>query len=294
MTNEKKSILLTLSAVFFWSTVATAFKLTLKGLSFVHLLFWASLTSTLILFIIAVNEKQNLSEALFAKNQLAHNILLGFINPFLYYMVLFKAYELLPAQEAQPLNYTWPIMISIFAVLFLKEKVSLKIILGLIVSFAGVIVLATHGNIFALHFDNLFGTSLALGSSVIWATFWTLKLKDRRPASVKLLSAFFYGTIITLIYILIFDKFSIPKTKYLLGAVYVGLFEMGITFFLWMKGISLSSNQSKTSTLAYLSPFVSLLFIAFILGEKILLSSIIGLVLIISGILVQHLTRTKQ
>jgi len=204
---------------------------------------------------------------------------------------LFKAYELLPAQEAQPLNYTWPIMISIFSVLFLKEKISLKIILGLVVSFTGVIVLATHGNIFTFKFNNLYGISLALGSSVIWASFWILKLKDKRSISVKLLSAFFYGTIFTLIYILFFEKFSIPQTKYLLGAVYVGFFEMGITFFLWMKGISLSNNQSKTSTLAYLSPFISLLFIAIILGEKILFSSIIGLILIISGIIVQHVKK---
>jgi len=206
-------------------------------------------------------------------------------------LILFKAYELLPAQEAQPLNYTWPIMISIFSVLFLKEKISLKIILGLVVSFTGVIVLATHGNIFTFKFNNLYGISLALGSSVIWASFWILKLKDKRSISVKLLSAFFYGTIFTLIYILFFEKFSIPQTKYLLGAVYVGFFEMGITFFLWMKGISLSNNQSKTSTLAYLSPFISLLFIAIILGEKILFSSIIGLILIISGIIVQHVKK---
>jgi drug/metabolite transporter (DMT)-like permease len=206
-------------------------------------------------------------------------------------VILFKAYELLPAQEAQPLNYTWPIMISIFSVLFLKEKISLKIILGLVVSFTGVIVLATHGNIFTFKFNNLYGISLALGSSVIWASFWILKLKDKRSISVKLLSAFFYGTIFTLIYILFFEKFSIPQTKYLLGAVYVGFFEMGITFFLWMKGISLSNNQSKTSTLAYLSPFISLLFIAIILGEKILFSSIIGLILIISGIIVQHVKK---
>ncbi len=293
MTNEKKSILFTLSAVFFWSTVATAFKLTLNGISFVQLLFWASLTSTIVFFIISVKENQKIFEILFSKKYLTRNILLGFINPFLYYMVLFKSYELLPAQEAQPLNYTWPIMISIFAVLFLKEKISLKIIIGLFISFSGVIVLATHGNIFAFKFDNLWGTLLALGSSVIWATFWTLKLKDKRPASVKLFSAFFFGTLFTLIYILFFDKFVIPQTKYLIGAIYVGLFEMGITFFLWMKGISLSTNQSKTSTLAYLSPFVSLLFIAFILGEKILPSSIVGLTLIISGILFQHLKTSE-
>ena len=34
----------------------------------------------------------------------------GFLNPFLYYIILFKAYSLLPAQEALSLNYTWPLV----------------------------------------------------------------------------------------------------------------------------------------------------------------------------------------
>ena len=289
MNRDTKSLIYALSAVFLWSTVATAFKLTLEGLSFMQLLFWAALTSTIVLYLIAVKEKHNLKDLVFSKRYLPKNILMGFINPFLYYMVLFKAYSLLPAQEAQPLNYTWPIVISIFGVLFLGQKLSVKILTGLLISFLGVVVLATHGEIFGFKFHSLYGTTLAVGSSVIWATFWTLKMKDKRPVSAKLFSSFFFGTIFSFIYILSVEHFYIPETKYLLGAIYIGLFEMGITFFLWLKGIGLSRDKSKTSTLAYLSPFISLIFIAFILGEKILPSSIAGLVFIVGGILIQHL-----
>ena len=35
------------------------------------------------------------------------SLLPGLLNPCLYYLVLFKAYELLPAQQAQALNYSW-------------------------------------------------------------------------------------------------------------------------------------------------------------------------------------------
>ncbi len=294
MKRETESLIYALSAVFLWSTVATAFKLTLKGLTFMQLLFWAALTSTIVLYLIAVKEKRNIRESVFSKRYLPRNILFGFLNPFLYYMVLFKAYSLLPAQEAQPLNYTWPIVISIFGVIFLGQKLSLKIIIGLLTSFLGVVVLATHGDIQGIKFHSIYGTILAVGSSLIWAAFWTLKLKDKRPVSAKLFSSFFFGTIFAFIYILIFDRCHIPETKYLLGAVYIGLFEMGITFFLWLKGIGLSNNKSKTSTLAYLSPFISLIFIAFILGEKILLSSIAGLVLIVGGIVIQHIEPKKK
>ncbi len=289
MKRETKSLLLALTAVFLWSTVATAFKLTLQGLSFVKLLFWASVTSTIALLVIALKEKQNLAELTFSKKYIPKNILLGFINPFLYYMVLFKAYSLLPAQEAQPLNYTWPIVISIFGVLFLNQKLSIKIMLGLLVSFSGVVVLATQGDLFGLKFHSLYGSFLAVGSSFIWATFWTLKMKDKRPVSAKLFSSFFFGSLFALLYILLFDKFDFPEVKYLLGAIYIGLFEMGITFFLWLKAITLTEKKSEISTLAYLSPFISFIFIATILGEKILFSSFIGLILIVSGILIQHI-----
>jgi drug/metabolite transporter (DMT)-like permease len=96
------------------------------------------------------------------------------------------------------------------------------------------------------------------------------------------------------LYLLLFDSFDIKGPVYLLGTVYIGLFEMGITFFLWMKGLQLSKNKAKTSALAYFSPFLSLVFISLILRETILPSSVIGLVFIIGGILYQHLGSGKK
>ena len=60
---------------------------------------------------------------------------LGLINPFLYYLVLFKAYDLLPAQEAQAINYTWALMLAFLSVIFLKQKLTLKDILAGIICF---------------------------------------------------------------------------------------------------------------------------------------------------------------
>jgi drug/metabolite transporter (DMT)-like permease len=155
------------------------------------------------------------------------------------------------------------------------------------------VIIATRGDLFGLSFHNLFGVILAVGSSLIWAAFWTMSLIDKRKNSIKLFAAFLYGTIFTFIFVLVFESFHITSIEYLFGAIYIGLFEMGITFFLWMKGLQLSINKAKTSTLAYLSPFISLIFIALILGETILLSSILGLVFIVGGILYQQLENVK-
>ena len=156
-------------------------------------------------------------------------------------------------------------------------------------AFVGVIIIGTRGNLLALKFNNLFGVILAVGSSFIWAAYWILNLKDKRSDLSKLFSAFFYGTILISIYVLSTDSIKLTNYEYIFGAAYIGLFEMSITFFLWLKGITLSENKAKTATLVYLSPFISMIFIALILEETILLSSLVGLILIVSGIIIQHI-----
>jgi len=289
MEQQKKSFLFTLSAVLLWSTAATAFKLTLNGMNHIQLLFYASVVSAAALFIILSFINPQEIKISFNREHLKNNLLLGLLNPFLYYLVLFKAYSLIPAQEAMPLNYTWPIAITIFSSIFLKQKLNFKTILGLLIAFFGAFVIATRGDLLSFKFQNLLGISLALGSSILWASFWTLNLIDKRTESAKLFSSFFSGSIIIFIFVLLFDSFKLKDYVYLFGSSYIGLFEMGITFFLWMKGLQLSNNKAKTSTLAYLAPFLSMIFIAVVLKEKLLISSLIGLILIISGILLQHL-----
>lgn len=294
MKDQSKSLVYALLAVLFWSTVATAFKLTLQGLSTAQLLFYSSLTSLAVLYIFARTNSQNELTKIFSKEHLKKNLLLGLINPFIYYLILFKAYSILPAQEAQPINLTWPLIISVLSVIFLNQKISGKTIIGLLISFSGVIVVATRGNVFSFHFHNLYGALLALSSSFIWAAFWILNLLDKREESIKLFGAFLFGTIYTGTYIFFFDSFIPSSPKFILGAVYVGLFEMGITFFLWLKALALSDNKAKTSTVVYLFPVISLFFIAFILKEKLFTSSIVGLTMIIGGILFQQMEGLRK
>lgn len=286
--NDKKSLFYALGAVALWSTVATAFKLSLRGLTFAQLLFFASATSTLLFLTIIKSKKQQIKNQIFNFKFLSRNALMGLLNPFLYYLILFKAYSLLPAQEAQAVNFTWPIAIAILSAVVFKQKMKANTVVGMLIAFFGVAVIITKGNFSDIRFSNFFGDMLALSSAFVWAAFWIVNLKDKRETTVKLFGAFFFGTIYTAIYVGIFDSFYIAEKIYIFGAIYAGLFEMGITFFLWLKALELSSNKAKTSTLAYLSPFVSFMIIAIVLKEKILLSSIIGLVLIIGGILFQY------
>ncbi|SDX84159.1 Uncharacterized membrane protein [Lutibacter oricola] len=280
-------------AVLVWSTVASAFKISLKYLNFLQLLLISTFVSTAILLVllIAQNKLKNLKK--YTLKDFIHSALLGFLNPFLYYILLFKAYSLLPAQEAQPLNYTWPIMLTLLSIPILKQKVSIKSIISIVISFIGVLIISTQGNLLNISFTNLNGALLAISTAVIWAFFWIYNTKDKRDEITKLFLNFAFGFIYIFIATIIFSKIETPDLNGLLGASYIGLFEMGITFVIWSKALQLSTSTAKVSKFIYLVPFLSLVIVYFILGEKILISTIVGLVFIVVGIVLEQINKSK-
>jgi EamA-like transporter family. len=287
MGKQRQAYTYAITAVLLWSTVASAFKISLRYVDFLQLLFFASIVSIVVLFLILlIQNKLGLFKE-YSKKDYCRSALLGFLNPFLYYVVLFKAYSLLPAQEAQPLNYTWPVMLVLLSVPLLKHRIKFKNILAIIISFFGVVIIGTRGDLTSLNFPNPVGVLLAVGSSVIWALFWIYNMKDERDEVSKLFLNFVFGFIFIAIANLLFSKIIIPQVKGLLGAAYVGLFEMGITFVFWLKALKLSKTTAGVSNLVFLAPFISLIFIYFIVGEKILFSTVVGLIFIVSGILIQ-------
>ncbi|MFT5988551.1 MAG: drug/metabolite transporter (DMT)-like permease, partial [Pseudomonadales bacterium] len=84
------------------------------------------------------------------------------------------------------------------------------------------------------------------------------------------------------------DSLHFSLTGSLLAAGYVGVFEMGIAFVLWSYAMKKAENTAKVSNLIFISPFLSLVFIWFILGERILPSTYVGLVLIMAGLWLQQ------
>jgi drug/metabolite transporter (DMT)-like permease len=105
---------------------------------------------------------------------------------------------------------------------------------------------------------------------------------------VGLFQNFLFGLFFVLVYCLLFHRLRLPSLPGLLGAVYVGFFEMGITYVLWLWALRLSENTAKVGNLIFLSPFLSLVFIHFLVGETIYLSTYAGLVLIMAGLVIQR------
>ena len=248
----------------------------------------ASMCSVTLLFSILVfQNKLKLLKEITLK-QFLNSAILGLLNPFAYYLILFKAYELLEAQIAGTLNYFWPVVLVLLSIPLLKQKISYKSILALFISLFGIIIISTKGNILSMKFDSLFGVLLALGSALFWALYWIINMKDKRDDISKLFLNFCFGFTYVLIAVMLWGGIQLPKTEGIIGSVYIGIFEMGITYVLWLKALSLSINTAKVSNLVYLSPFIALLIIHLSIGETILFSTFIGLFFIVSGIIIQR------
>jgi len=276
-------------AILFWSTVPTAFKLGLAELPILPMLTIASVTSAIVLFLILLKDGKISLLKDSGPKELLNSALLGFINPFLYYIILLRAYQLLPAQVAQPLNMIWPIILVFLSVPILKQKIAKKSFLALFISFGGVYLISSQGSPFSPGNADLSGILLATGSSVFWAFYFILNVKDKRDEAVKIFLNFLSGSIYLVAALVITGSW--PENisfKGVAGSVYIGIFEMGITFYFWLKALQLSPTTDKVSNLVYLAPFLSLVFVHFILHEPVYYTTPAGLLLIISGILIQN------
>jgi drug/metabolite transporter (DMT)-like permease len=295
MDKTRQSYIYAVLAIFFWSTVPTAFKISLSELDILPMLTIASLTSALIFSIVVVARNKTALIRKITWKELLNSALLGFINPFLYYLILLKAYQLLPAQVAQPLNMIWPIILVFLSVLILKQKIRKRSFIALFISFAGVYLISSQGSPFGKIHSDLTGICLATGSSVFWALYFILNVRDKRDEAVKLLLNFLFGSVYLVIAMTITGSWQVePGLKGVAASVYIGIFEMGITFLFWLKALKMASSTDKVSNLVYLAPFISLIFVHFILHEHVYYTTPAGLLLIISGIIIQNLKPVRR
>jgi drug/metabolite transporter (DMT)-like permease len=276
-------------AIFFWSTVPTAFKISIAEAGILPMLTIASITSAIALGIIVVATGKTRELKKSTTSDLFRSAFLGMINPFIYYLILLKAYSLLPAQVAQPLNMIWPIILVFLSVPILKQKIPSKSYLALFISFAGVYIIASQGNLFGSGKSDIRGIFLATGSSVFWAFYFIMNVKDRRDEGIKLFLNFVAGSVYLVITVMVTGIWpAIISLKGILASVYVGLFEMGITFFFWLRALQTAPSTDRISNLVYLAPFMSLIFVHLILKEPVYYTTPAGLLLIIAGILIQN------
>lgn len=285
MKENNKAIVLAIAAVLSWSTVATAFKIALTYLTHFEMLLVASITSLLIFAVVLTVQRKWKAVKALPGRIWGYFALLGLLNPVAYYLVLFKSYDLLPAQIAQPINYIWPVLLVVLLALFTGQRIPGKKYIGMLVSLGGLIIISAGGNQIAGTILPPVGIALGVMSALLWASYWMVnnRNKEKTDATIACFMSFLFGSIYLGIGALIVgvDLNTLPG---ILSGMYVGAFEMGIPFICFGLAIRKTTNPALVNQLCYLSPFLSLFFVSTILGEPIVPTTYIGLILIVAGI----------
>lgn len=282
-----------LATIFLWSTMATAFSLALDFLLPSQLLLIATLTSFLFLLGVVIIRQQLKTLWFCLKQTWKTSLLFGTINPFIYYLVLLTAYDLLPAQEAQAINYTWAIVLSLFTVPIMKQKLTAQDLVAVVVCYCGVLFIATQGDPLSLTFSNLEGVLMALLSTLIWPLYWLFSAKDTRPALIGLTINFMFSVPMILFYCFATNALSSWPKNGVFAGIYIGLFEMGLSFILWNQALKLADKASKIANLIFLSPLLSLIWLSQFTDEPIQWFTLVGLACILIGLSIQNFYRTR-
>ena len=269
--------------------MATAFKWSLNYTTPLQLIALASVVSWLF-FLVALGitgELKILKST--PSEEIARSLLFGLLNPGIYYLVLFEAYDRLPAQDAMAINYTWGLTLPLISALFTRQWPSGRALALALFSYLGILIIATDGQLMALEFEYPMGVGLALLSTVLWGLAWSLNSLQKLEAVPALFLNFTAAIPVLWIFMWLDGSMASFAWQSLTAGVYVGLFEMGIAFLLWLHALRMTQNTLQLSSLIFLAPVISLVLITTVLGEAISIATLIGLGLILVGLAAQQM-----
>ncbi|MDB0021869.1 DMT family transporter, partial [Candidatus Pseudothioglobus singularis] len=149
------------------------------------------------------------------------------------------------------------------------------------------------GEFFSLSFNSPEGVFYMLFSTVIWSLFWLFNTKNKNDPLVSIFLIFLFSTPFILLVVYFTNSFAIPSIEGLMGSMYIGLFEMGVSVVLWQSALKISTTVSRVASLVFITPFMSLVVLYIVLGEKILASTFFGLILICAGLILQKYFTNK-
>lgn len=282
----KKEYLFASTTIFFWGSSAAINALLLKSLSTMTVLFYTSVIAVIFLAVYnAVTGRMTLLKNISGRDFLTM-CGVGFLGTFMYNGLLYFGMTLMKAQQAFIINYLWPIMVVVFSCVILKQKMTPRKGISLLLSFFGVAVVATEGNLLGLGGVNLVGTGACILAAVCYGLYSVLTIKVTHDKFVAMMIYYGVCAVISTVVLAAGEGFSPLDAGQWPGILWDGVLVYGVAYTTWALALDLG-DTAKLSNLAYLTPFVSLVWIYFLIGEPIQWSSYAGLGLIILGVALQ-------
>ena len=281
----KKAYICAAISIFLWSTFATSSKLLLGAFGNYQVLCISSLIAALALLCAVIVTGKFKFMKKYRLKDYAIMALIGLPGTFFYYVFYYAGADRLPASQAFTVNYMWPIMSIVFACIILKERLTPRKCIAIAVSFAGVAIIS-GGGLFNFDKNILIGILFCLMGAVSYGLFTALNTKYEYDVFVSMMINSLVAFVLCFVIIAAKGELFLPNLTQTLGFTWNGIFVIAIPNATWILALN-CKNTSKISNLAYITPFLSLIWTFLILREPINIYSIIGLVVIVLGILIQ-------
>jgi len=182
-----------------------------------------------------------------------------------------------------------PVFIVILAVIFLKEKITSIQIIGIAVSFLGLLVLVSKGNFNSLDFIKNKGDVLIILSSFTWSVY-SLVTKKVTLNLAPVISTFYLFLIMAIIVSpFTINKENISDTINLsLGGwawiLFLGILCSGVAYTLWAQALN-EMSASKVGAFLYIEPFVTFFGSWLLIREEITFLTLLSGLIIIGGVI---------
>jgi len=280
-------------AVIVWGASFIATKLALRDLSPVTVV-WLRFAIGVIILGIAMRMRHQFS--LPKMQEWPYFVLLGFLGITFHQWLQSTGLLTVQASTTAWIVATTPVFIAILSWLFLHEKLNWLQVSGIILAALGVLLVVSKGNIrgiFSGHFGTL-GDILILISAPNWAVFSILSSRGLKKYQATQMMFFVMAIGWLFTSILFFTGGGIPELNHLtlsslIGVGFLGIFCSGLAYIAWYDGLQ-ALPASQIGAFLYLEPLVAVIIAWAVLGENILLITLIGGVIILLGVrLVQNI-----
>ena len=215
-------------------------------------------------------------------------VAIGFVGGGLAFFLFFSGLKLTTSGRAAFLQRTLPLYVTVFAFLFLKEKIGKKQIFALLLMLIGTVILSSAEITPSELWSNPhLGDVLVISATVLWAVENTISKKAMVLGENNFIVSFgrmFFGALFLFGTAVIFNKVYLLSSVTAMQWLYIlistaALFVYVLSYYWSMKHI----NVSKASTILSLSPIITLLLGVSFLKESALSMQIFGSIVILVG-----------
>jgi len=285
MTNHIKTYWKLLAAVIAWGFSFIATKNALNEVSPVVIVFVRQLLGIAFLVIVALKQKKS-----FAVNVRDHGwiFILAVIASF-HLWIQVTGLQWTSASNTGWIIGTTPVFMAILSLIFFKEKMSAPQTAGIVISFSGLLLLVSKGDLSSIDLIKNKGDLLIIASSITWSAYSMVNKKI----------TFHYSPIMTTLYMFLFVALitapftingkNIEAVLHLslsgwMSILFLGIICSGAAYALWAQALS-EMSASRVGAFLYLEPFVTVFGAWLLLNEQITFLTIISGLIIIGGVM---------